>query len=59
MAQKVGQRLGKREILLKEMQGLALANKIERILYVPHDHLNQNYGVLKNANKNTDAIVLV
>ena len=59
MAQKVGQRLGKREILLKEMQGLALANKIERILYVAHDHLNQNYGVLKNANKNTDAIVLV
>ncbi len=41
------------------MQGLTLASKIERILYVPHDHLNQNYGVLKTTNENTDAIVLV
>lgn len=41
------------------MQGLILASKIERILYVPHDHLNQQYGVLKTANKNTDALVLV
>ena len=32
---------------------------IERILYVAHDHLNQTRGVLKNANPNTDAIVLV
>ena len=55
----MGKRLGKREVLLKEMQGLILASKIERILYVPHDHLNQNYGVLKSAKKNTDAIVLV
>ncbi|AIC48095.1 cryptochrome/photolyase family protein [Rhodoluna lacicola] len=31
----------------------------ERILYVAHDHLNQTRGVLKNANPNTDAIVLV
>lgn len=59
MAQKVGQRLGKRQVLLAEMQGLTLASKIERILYVPHDHLNQNYGVLKTTNENTDAIVLV
>lgn len=36
-----------------------MAGKIERILYVAHDHLNKNYGVLKNANANTDAIVLV
>ena len=41
------------------MQGLALANQIRRILYIPHDHLNKNYGVLKNANRDTDAIVLV
>jgi deoxyribodipyrimidine photolyase-related protein len=59
VAQKVGQRLGKRQVLLAEMQGLTLASKIERILYVPHDHLNQNYGVLKTTNENTDAIVLV
>jgi deoxyribodipyrimidine photolyase-related protein len=32
---------------------------IERILYVAHDHLNQDRGVLKSANPNTDAIVLV
>ena len=41
------------------MQRLTLASNIERILYVPHDHLNKNYGVLKTASKNTDAIVLV
>jgi deoxyribodipyrimidine photolyase-related protein len=41
------------------VQGLALANQIRRILYIPHDHLNKNYGVLKNANRDTDAIVLV
>jgi deoxyribodipyrimidine photolyase-related protein len=32
---------------------------IERILYVAHDHLNRDRGVLKSANPNTDAIVLV
>jgi len=32
---------------------------IERILYVAHDHLNLNRGVLKSADKNRDAIVLV
>ena len=32
---------------------------IQRILYVAHDHLNQTRGVLKDANPNTDAIVLV
>ena len=31
----------------------------QRILYVAHDHLNKTRGVLKNANPNTDAIVLV
>ena len=31
----------------------------QRILYVAHDHLNRNCGVLKNANPNTDAILLV
>jgi deoxyribodipyrimidine photolyase-related protein len=31
----------------------------ERILYIAHDHLNRDYGVLKTANKATDLIVLV
>ena len=32
---------------------------IERILYIAHDHLNRDRGVLKSANPATDAIVLV
>ena len=32
---------------------------IERILYVPFDHLNVSRGVLKTANRETDHIVLV
>jgi len=32
---------------------------IERILYIAFDQLNQNYGVLKTANKETDLVVLV
>ncbi|MEY3855773.1 MAG: hypothetical protein RJA45_243, partial [Actinomycetota bacterium] len=31
----------------------------QRILYIPHDHLNANYGVLRGANPETDAVVLV
>ena len=31
----------------------------KRILYVAHDHLNLTRGVLKNADPNTDVIVLV
>lgn len=31
----------------------------QRILYVAHDHLNSTRGVLKNANPNTDVVVLV
>ena len=31
----------------------------ERILYVAHDHLNQDYGVLREANPKKDVIVLV
>ena len=34
-------------------------SKFTRILYVPHDHLNQNFGVLKSANPATDVVVLV
>ena len=30
-----------------------------RLLYVAHDHLNQNYGVLKNANPDAHVIILV
>ncbi len=32
---------------------------IERILYVPFDHLDRRKGVLRDANRRTDAIVLV
>jgi deoxyribodipyrimidine photolyase-related protein len=32
---------------------------IERILYIPFDHLNRRRGVLKEANPATDAVVLV
>lgn len=32
---------------------------IERILYIAHDHLNRDSGVLKTANRETDLIVLV
>ena len=32
---------------------------IERILYVAHDHLNRDRGVLKSANPDTDAVVMV
>lgn len=52
----MGQRLGKRQVLLAEMPGLTMP---ERIIYVSHDHLNQNFGALKTANSNTDAVVLV
>jgi deoxyribodipyrimidine photolyase-related protein len=48
-------RLAERKVLLREMQ----ARMIERILYVPFDHLNRSCGVLKNANRETDHIVLV
>ena len=30
-----------------------------RLLYIAHDHLNQNYGVLKNANPDAHVIILV
>lgn len=35
------------------------AMKFQRIIYVPHDHLNQNFGALKNSDPSVDAIVLV
>ncbi len=31
----------------------------QRILYIAHDHLNSEYGVLKDADPTTDAVVLV
>jgi hypothetical protein len=54
VAQKVGQRLGKREVLLETLPRLML----ERILYIAHDHLNRSRGVLREANLATDAVVL-
>ena len=31
----------------------------KRILYIPFDHLNLNYGVLKDANPKNDHIALI
>jgi deoxyribodipyrimidine photolyase-related protein len=54
---KMGARLAQREVLLRKVQGPE--HLIERILYIPFDHLNRERGVLKTANKQTDAVVLV
>lgn len=35
------------------------AATFERIIYVAHDHLNRNFGALKNADPSRDAVVLV
>jgi deoxyribodipyrimidine photolyase-related protein len=40
------------------VQGLA-KKFMQRIIYVPHDLLNKNFGALKHAKKDTDLIVLV
>jgi deoxyribodipyrimidine photolyase-related protein len=58
MAQEVVKRLGQRQVLLAEVQGL-MAAKFERIVYVPFDHLNFHRGALKTAAPATDVIVLV
>ena len=56
----MGPRLGEREVLLSEVQGLAVpAAQPQRILYVAHDHLNLTRGVLKDANPATDVVILV
>jgi hypothetical protein len=55
VAQKMGARLGERKVLFKEVQGLMH----QRILYIAHDHLNFERGVLKDANPATDVVVLV
>jgi deoxyribodipyrimidine photolyase-related protein len=36
-----------------------MSNGLNRILYVPFDHLNRDYGVLKTADPATDQIVIV
>ena len=33
--------------------------KIARIIYIPFDHLNENYGALKNANPKSDVIAII
>jgi deoxyribodipyrimidine photolyase-related protein len=55
VAKEVGTRLGEREVLLQEMQGL----NVQRIIYIAHDHLHRGYGALAQADKSSDAIVLV
>jgi hypothetical protein len=54
VAQKVAQRLGKREVLLEAVPRMTF----EQILYIAHDHLNRSRGVLREANLATDAVVL-
>ncbi len=51
----MGQRLGKREVLLEEVQSVSFS----RIIYVAHDHLNASRGALRGVNAATDAVVLV
>jgi deoxyribodipyrimidine photolyase-related protein len=41
------------------VQGLIVAKQISQILYVAHDHLNKNFGVLKDADPKTSVVVLV
>ena len=55
MAQKMGEKLGKREVLFREMPQMSF----KRILYIAHDHLNVDHGVLATANPAEDAVVLV
>jgi deoxyribodipyrimidine photolyase-related protein len=54
MAQEVGKRLGKREVLLRKVQAC-----MKRIIYVAFDHLSRTRGALAGANKASDVIVLV
>jgi deoxyribodipyrimidine photolyase-related protein len=54
----MGPRLGQREVLLAEVQGL-MAAKFERIVYVPFDHLNFDRGAMKLADPAADVLVLV
>jgi deoxyribodipyrimidine photolyase-related protein len=54
MAQEVGKRLGKREVLLRKVQA-----RMKRIIYVAFDHLSRTKGALASADKTSDVIVLV
>jgi deoxyribodipyrimidine photolyase-related protein len=51
----MGAGLGEREVLF----GKVSSGMIERILYIPFDHLDRRRGVLKDANPATDVVVLV
>lgn len=56
--EKSGKKIGNR---LSTAQRSARASKklMQRIIYVPHDLLNKNFGALKQANKKDDLIVLI
>jgi deoxyribodipyrimidine photolyase-related protein len=54
MAQEVGKRLGKREVLLRKVQA-----RMKRIIYVAFDHLSRTKGALADADRATDVVVLV
>lgn len=51
----MGEELGHSEVLLREMPEKLMT----RIIYIPFDQLNVNYGAMKVADKSTDIIVLV
>ena len=55
VAQEVATRLGLREVLFRTMQ----ASLMSRLIYIPFDQLNRDYGAMKIAHKDSDHIVLV
>ena len=55
MAQKMGEELGIRKVLLREMPEV----RMSKLIFVPFDQLNMNYGALRDADLKTDHIVLI
>jgi deoxyribodipyrimidine photolyase-related protein len=55
VAQEVGQGLGIGQVLLKKVQGLMKT----KLIFIPFDHLNKDFGALKKANPKTDVIAIV
>ncbi|MEN9753280.1 MAG: hypothetical protein RL670_971 [Actinomycetota bacterium] len=59
VAQKMGQRLAKREVLLEALPRRGCPLSFERILVVPFDHLSFEAGVMADANPKTDLVVMI
>lgn len=51
----MGKGLGKRQVLLGKVQEIMSG----KLILVPFDHLNSNYGALKHADKKHDVVVLI